>query len=91
MNGILFQIAKQIIQHADDLRTLAARLSALDEQCAQCSEGIPMLTAVRLPLLNLDKPWYEATQRYGPFVLPVTVTDQKRKPLSGLKSWGWIL
>ena len=30
-------------------------------------EGIPLATVFRLPMLNLDKAWYEATRRYGPY------------------------
>jgi hypothetical protein len=29
--------------------------------------GIPMIGEVRLPMLNLHKPWYEATRRFGPY------------------------
>lgn len=28
---------------------------------------IPMATEFRLPMANLDKPWYEATRRFGPY------------------------
>lgn len=51
-------------------RALAELLAALEEELAQPGEegeegGIPLATEVRLPMGNLDKPWYEATRRFG--------------------------
>ena len=50
------------------LRELA---TALEEELAEVPPpddvGIPLATEVRLPMLNLDQAWYEATRRYGPY------------------------
>ena len=50
------------------LRELAAALEEeLQADVPDGGQGVPLATAFRLPMLNLGKPWYEATRRYGPY------------------------
>lgn len=37
------------------------------QDCQTAIEGIPYAEDFRLPMLNFEKPWYEATKRYGPY------------------------
>jgi len=66
MGADLEQVAELAVEA---LRALATTLEEALRDAPQPIpfDGIPLATTFRLPMLNLDKAWYEATRRYGPY------------------------
>lgn len=58
------QIAADIEASASELYAIAGRVRG----CAPAAiSGIPFASEVILPMQNIDKPWYEATRRFGAY------------------------
>jgi len=53
----------------EDLRGIEEAVARLRVWAGEESggEGMPLATVFRLPMLNLDRAWYEASRRYGPY------------------------
>ena len=56
-----------VLQDNDKLGVKGSATVTISAVPSQDGDGLPLATEFRLPMANLDKAWYEATRRFGPY------------------------
>jgi hypothetical protein len=59
--------AERIRALCGDLEEAASRLPETEAEATGVMTGIPLVREVRLPMKNLDKPWYDPAARWRPY------------------------